>query len=265
MAKEHPAREQLIRDLSTILGYHTHLGIRTYPDSQELHTFLQRVPNNIRIDTGPLAAIRPGRRQKKTEMVENVDLRLADIEEEISLCHACPLHLERIFPVVGEDSTKVRLLVVGDWLVVPPGDERVVTRKFGEEEDRMLSRMFAAIALPRHSTYVTNVIKCALPENQQRPTAENIEICLSHLKRQIKALKPEVICAMGVVAAKVLLNKTQPLSALRGCFHDCLVHENWKVPLLATYHPEYLLKNPEMKKAAWGDLQMLAKKMGLMS
>jgi len=264
MDKEHGTGQQLLAELSTILKYHRQLGIASYPEAGKLQAFLNRRPSEAAGETGAkLPPEIPSRKPKNTTDAENVVLRLADIEEEIRACRACPLHLERLFPIVGDGGDTIRLLVVGDWLAAGSGAEKPVNRKFGDEEDQMLARMLTAIKLPRQAVYVTNVIKCALPENRQ-PTADHVQQCLSHLQRQIKALKPECICAMGMVAVRVMLNKSQPLSALRGNFHRYFVTENWTVPLLATYHPKFLLQNPEMKKAAWSDLQMLAKKMGLL-
>jgi uracil-DNA glycosylase family 4 len=174
------------------------------------------------------------------------------------------LHQWRLFSILGKEERKTKLLIVGDWLEVPAGSETKRESKFGEEEDQMLARMLTAINLSPHQVYVTNCIKCAVSADAQ-PKTEHVLRCFSHLQREIKAIKPEFICAMGVIPARCLLQKSQSLSHLRGKFHEYRVAENWTIPLLATYHPKFLLQNPEMKKAAWADLQLLAKKMGLMS
>jgi DNA polymerase len=126
----------------------------------------------------------------------------------------------------------------------------------------MLARMLAAINLPVAEVFITNVIKCAVPATCQ-PQAGHVQSCVSYLRRQIAALAPELICTMGMVAARVIVEKSQPLSRLRGRFHDYEVTPGVRIPVLTTYHPSYLLQNPEMKAATWTDLQLLAKQLGL--
>ncbi|HBG18903.1 MAG TPA: uracil-DNA glycosylase, partial [Desulfobulbaceae bacterium] len=178
--------------------------------------------------------------------------------EEVVACRACDLHKQRIYPVVGRGPEKVRLMIVGDWLSageeggLPPG------QLFGVEQDRMLARMLSAINLPVEEVFIGNVIKCAVPAIVQ-PQAVHVQSCVSYLRRQIVALAPEAILAMGMVAARVILEKSQPLSRLRGRFHDFEAAPGVRIPVLVTYHPTYLLQNPEMKAATWADLQLLAR------
>ena len=96
------------------------------------------------------------------------------------------------------------------------------------------------------------------------PRLRTCKVVSPYLRRQIVALRPEVICTMGMVTARAVLQKSQPLSKLRGQFHEYMVEKEWTIPVIATYHPTYLLQNPEMKQATWTDLQLLAKRMGLM-
>jgi DNA polymerase len=129
-------------------------------------------------------------------------------------------------------------------------------------QDQMLSRMLMAINLSAKDVFITNVIKCAVPGSCQ-PQATHVQSCVSYLRRQILALLPEVICTMGTVAARAVLQRSQPLSRLRGQFHEYEVGKEQTIPVIPTYHPTYLLQNPEMKQATWADLQLLAKRMGL--
>jgi DNA polymerase len=122
--------------------------------------------------------------------------------------------------------------------------------------------MLLAINLSADDVFITNVIKCAVPGTCQ-PQATHVQSCVSFLRRQIVALHPEIICTMGTVAARAVLERSQPLSRLRGQFHEYEVEKGETIPVIATYHPSYLLQNPEMKQATWADLQLLAKRMGL--
>ena len=122
----------------------------------------------------------------------------------------------------------------------------------------MLARMLTAIGLTGDEVFVTNVIKCGLAKDCQ-PAAEHIRICLSFLQRQIVLIQPQIVLAMGMVATKALLDRPESLSQLRGKILDFTASDGRAIPLLATFHPSYLLQNPEMKKATWTDLQILAK------
>ena len=124
----------------------------------------------------------------------------------------------------------------------------------------MLQRMLAAINLSPDDAFISNVIKCGVDASVQ-PKAENIAACLSYLHRQIAAISPQVICAMGIVAARSILQISQPLSQLRGRFHNYRQGDIRTIPVMATYHPTFLLQNPEMKKATWEDLQAIAKEL----
>lgn len=151
-------------------------------------------------------------------------------------------------------------MLIGHWLPVPEHftggiDETV----FGLQEDQMLARMLAAIHLTAEEVFVTNIIKCGVGPGIQ-PQAEHIDACSSYLQRQIKATAPELICTMGMVATRALLRLSQPLSRLRGRFHIYQGSDGREIPLLPTFHPNYLLQNPEMKKATWLDLQALEKR-----
>jgi DNA polymerase len=137
----------------------------------------------------------------------------------------------------------------------------------GREEDRqgvpfvgaagqLLTKIIAAIKLRREDVYICNIIKCRPPGNRN-PAPEEIKACFPFLKRQLAVIQPEFICALGTFAAQVLLGTSTPISRLRGAFH---MYQGIKV--LPTYHPAYLLRNPEKKRAVWEDMQLLMQAMG---
>ena len=152
-------------------------------------------------------------------------------------------------------------MIVGDWLA--GGDANLPAGQiFGVAQEQMLNRMLAAINLPPENVFITNVIKCAIPESTQ-PKASHVLSCVSFLRRQIAVINPEVICTMGMIAARAVLDRPHSLSQLREQFHDYAVEDGRSIPVITTYHPTYLLRNPEMKMATWTDLQTLAKRLGL--
>lgn len=244
--------------LKSLLAYHRASGIDDYPRNDDIQAFLRFQPSPV-VPRQPVGGeIYPDRRKMAAARNTQLPVSLAEIADEVAICRACDLHKQRLYPVAGRGPEKVRLLLVGDWLAgdehghLPPG------QLFGVEQDLMLARMLAAIHLPISDVFITNVIKCAVPSTCQ-PQACHVQSCVSYLRRQIMVLAPELICTMGMVAARAVLEKSQPLSRLRGRLHEYEVAQDVKIPVITTYHPTYLLQNPEMKTATWTDLQFLAR------
>lgn len=257
-------RNELLRGLRVQLEYHELLGLPAYPKSKELLSFLQKQPQVLplspNLEEGTHSHISE---IKSTDVqIDQPTVSLEEIAEEVKSCKACSLHQERIYPVPGQGGDNVRLMIVGDWLAASERGELPAGHIFGESQDDMLGKMLEAINIPRQDVFITNVIKCAVGCNFQ-PQAVHVQTCVSFLRRQIASIKPDLICTMGMVAARAILEKSQPLSRLRSQFHDYSPTQGMKIPVIATYHPTYLLQNPEMKRATWADLQLLAKKLGL--
>jgi uracil-DNA glycosylase len=177
---------------------------------------------------------------------------------EITGCRNCPLHHERVVATPGSGALRPKVLVVGEWLRVPAAQNVPAGMLFGVEEDRMLDRMTAAIGLTADDVFVTNIIKCAVPE-AVRPAEEQAAVCAAYAKQQIELLAPTLVLAMGTMAARILTGVERPLSVLRGRVSGCRLASGNEVSLVATYHPSFLLQNPEMKQAAWADLQLVLK------
>jgi len=267
-------RKKFLTAVRSILSYHEILGIEDYSGNEMLARFLKpRAPKALTEVLQREAAVTEGRKDgavtppgvgpHKGEPAKPL-LSLEDITAEVAACTACALHQQRLYPVAGRGhgNGPVRLMVIGDWLS-PMGEESLAPGLLlGREQDLMLSRMLKAISLSVEKVYITNIIKCAIPCAVQ-PQAAHVDSCISFLRRQISLLEPEVICTMGPVTARALLGKTQPLSSIRGKFHDYRISDSKVIPVLPTYHPTFLLQNPDMKKATWLDLQLLAKKLGL--
>lgn len=257
-------KHHFLTGLKSLLSYHLTTGIDRYPKGTESAAFLAYHPVPAGSALRSVAQVEPNRgsvalgRVRKTP--EKSALRLADIAEEVATCHACDLHKQRLYPVAGRGPEQVRLLIVGDWLASDGQGRLPQGQIFGVEQDLMLARMLSAIQLPLDLVFITNVIKCAVPATCQ-PQANHVQSCVSFLHRQIALLMPELICTMGMVAARTILGKSQPLSGLRGRLHVCEVGRDVNIPVIATYHPTYLLQNSEMKTATWSDLQLLAREL----
>ena len=254
---------QLLQDIQGVLAYHQVSSIDSYPASSELNSFFG-IPDPKEVIVIPEDCVKPQQKDLPKSRQETTVInqtRLADIAEEVMRCGNCSLSRQQTSASAGRGmGNEIRLFIVGHWL--PVSDQSGVQPVFGYEEDRMLERMLAAIHLPMEEVFVTNVIKCGVGPDVQ-PQAEHIETCSSYLRRQIGAAAPELICTMGMVATRALLKRSQPLSRLRGRFYDYPGPDGKEIPLLPTFHPGYLLQNPEMKQATWSDLQALAKRLRL--
>ena len=243
---------EIVDDLRSLIAYHHTLGIEGYPgDASRLPLLERRGETPVGVKTLP--------QQRKVPSL--VSETLQDIGAEIDGCRSCDLHARRVVPVPGRGGTpQARLLVVGGWLTVPEQELLPPGTIFGLEEDRMLSRMLEAIHLAPGAVFVSNILKCGLPVSCQ-PVAANIHCCLAYLRRQIAVIAPEVICCMGTIATRALLDLPQSLSQLRGRYHVYTVLDGRQIPLMPTYHPSYLLQAAEMKSETWKDLQLIEKKL----
>jgi DNA polymerase len=162
-------------------------------------------------------------------------------------CKKCGLCESRKQAVPGEGAHNARLVVVGEG---PGATEDETGRPFVGRAGELLDDILKAISLPRETVFICNVVKCRPPANRT-PQPDEIEACVPYLYRQLDVIKPAVILAMGGTAAGTLLNSKQPLGAMRG-----LVHEFRGIPLVVTYHPAALLRNPNWKKPTWDDVRI---------
>ncbi len=173
---------------------------------------------------------------------------LAEIRDEIGDCRRCKLCSTRKNIVFGTGSPTAALMFVGE---APGADEDAQGQPFVGRAGQLLTKMINAMGLSREEVYIANIIKCRPPENRN-PQPEEIASCKPFLEKQIEAIRPKVICALGTFSAQTLLETQQKISALRGKFH-----EYHGVKVLPTFHPAYLLRNPNEKKSVWEDLQKI--------
>ncbi len=178
---------------------------------------------------------------------------LEQIRSDIGDCRRCKLSNSRKNIVFGAGSLAARLVLVGEG----PGFEEDKTGKpFVGAAGKLLTKIVQAINLTREQVYICNIIKCRPPGNRN-PDPDEIQACFPFLERQIAVIKPDFICALGIVATQTLLETKKPISKLRGRFHDYN-----GIKLLPTYHPAYLLRNPDKKRDVWDDMKKLMNEMG---
>jgi uracil-DNA glycosylase family 4 len=188
----------------------------------------------------------PRQSQPQTQPTESLEV----IREDIGDCQRCTLCRSRTRIVFGAGSPQARLMFIGEG---PGQDEDRAGEPFVGAAGQLLTRIIAAINLRRDEVYIANVVKCRPPENRP-PEPDEIATCFPFLRRQIAAIRPLFICTLGASAAQTLLGTTEPISRLRGRFFD---YEGIRV--LPTFHPAYLLRNPEKKREVWEDMQRLMK------
>jgi uracil-DNA glycosylase family 4 len=175
---------------------------------------------------------------------------LEAVREELGDCRRCSLGGLRRRLVFGEGNPRAELVFVGE---APGADEDAQGRPFVGRAGQLLTKIIVAMGLKREDVYICNILKCRPPENRN-PQPEEIAACEPFLIRQLGAIRPRVICALGSFAAHTLLKSEAPISVLRGRFQTYQ-----GIPLMPTYHPAYLLRNPGAKKQVWEDVQMIMK------
>ena len=177
------------------------------------------------------------------------------LRERVASCRACRLCESRTQTVFGVGHPRAHCMIVGE---APGENEDLQGEPFVGAAGRLLDRMLPAIGLtraeapPAQQVYIANTLKCRPPRNRN-PEPDELARCSAYLHRQIELVQPRLLLAMGRFAVQTLLESTEPIGRLRGRVH------RWRgLPVVVTYHPAYLLRNPADKARAWADLCLAA-------
>jgi len=231
------------QDIKTILNFFQSLGIERLP---------------IEIPTGKdlLAVTKskdsefkaPEPRTLNPELSSSHDKKAAlkKLREEIGECQRCKLSKERKHIVFGEGSPDAGLMFIGE---APGKEEDIQARPFVGDAGKLLTRMIEKMGLAREDVYIGNIVKCRPPLNRD-PEEDEMKTCSPFIDRQIEIISPKVIVSLGRVSAQTLIATKIPISKLRGRFY-----EYKGIPLMPTFHPAYLLRNPKDKWLVWEDMQ----------
>jgi uracil-DNA glycosylase family 4 len=211
---------ELISDLKTYLEYLKGMGIVSLPASE----------------------------MKADEPSQSTMITLKDVRKELGDCKRCKLHRGRKTIVFGEGNEKATLMLIGEG---PGYDEDVQGRPFVGKAGQLLTKILQSINLPREEVYIANIIKCRPPQNRN-PELDEIQSCSPFLMKQIHVIQPKIICALGTFSTQTLLKTDAKITALRGKVYDL---EGIKV--MPTYHPAFLLRNPERKREVWEDMKKI--------
>jgi DNA polymerase len=174
------------------------------------------------------------------------DRLLKAVEQEVIACTRCPLYRTRTHNVFADGTSRARLVFVGE---APGREEDLQGKPFVGAAGRLLTKMIEAMGLRREEVYICNVLKDR-PPNNRIPQPDEIEACRSYLVEQLAIIQPRVICTLGAIAAKALLGMGVSITKIRGQRHECQ-----GLAVIPTFHPAYLLRNPDAKKLVWQDLK----------
>ncbi len=189
-----------------------------------------------------------GSEDKGFESVASRELELAQLGQQVETCQRCRLAQSRSRVVFGSGSVQARLMVIGEG----PGEEE--DRRglpFVGRAGELLTRILASIDLKREQVYIANVVKCRPPKNRE-PLPDEVAACRSYLEHQIELVKPAILLLLGRVAAQTLLGVPDSLARLRGSWFEVR-----GIPTRVTYHPAALLRNPQLKRPTWEDVQLV--------
>jgi len=172
------------------------------------------------------------------------------LEQTVAVCTRCELHRTRTQTVFGVGNRQAEWMFVGE---APGAEEDRRGEPFVGRAGKLLDAMLAAVGRARKDVYIANVLKCRPPNNRD-PHGEEVQQCGPYLLRQIDLVRPRLLVAMGRFAAQSLLHTNRPIGKLRG---EVFEHAASGIPLVVTYHPAYLLRNPLDKRKAWQDLCLI--------
>lgn len=204
----------------------------------------------VAVPPEPVAASAP-RQASATEPVPPsapvAELDWASLQARVAQCRGCALCESRTQTVFGVGDRRASWMIVGE---APGAEEDRQGQPFVGRSGQLLDAMLLAAGFDRKDVFIANVLKCRPPANRD-PGAAEAAACIDYLHRQIELVAPDLIIAVGKVAAQRLLDTTEPLGKIRGRVHQIA---RVKAPVVVTYHPAYLLRSPSQKRKAWEDL-----------
>ncbi len=223
--------KEILRDIRNLLEYHESLGLKEIPLDMIAARTKKKSRRRGGVAHGPAQA-------------------LEELRADIGECTRCRLHHGRTHLVFGVGDPRADLMFIGEG---PGRDEDIQGEPFVGRAGQLLTRIIEAMGFKRKDVYIANIVKCRPPQNRV-PAADEAAICLPFLVRQVEIIKPRVIVCLGSVAVQHLLQTEAKITRLRGQWQE------WRgIPVMPTYHPAFLLRNPNMKKPVWEDMQEVMK------
>jgi len=182
-----------------------------------------------------------------------IDNSLDVIRNTLGDCKRCKLHKGRKNIVFGEGNPRAEIMFIGEG---PGAEEDIQGRPFVGDAGRLLTSLIEKMGFKREDVYIGNIVKCRPPGNRD-PEEDEVSACIQFIRSQIEAISPKVIVSLGRVSSQTLLETKTPISKLRGVFYQYC-----GIPLMPTFHPAYLLRNPKDKRLVWEDALKVLKLLG---
>jgi DNA polymerase len=244
-------RSDIFKDVKVLLEFYGALGIESIPVALQEETSSHDLPRrSSRKDRGE------GRAQAggfTSHLSGETESQLAALREELGECVRCRLSKDRKSIVFGEGNPDARLMFIGE---APGREEDLQGRPFVGDAGMLLTRLIERMGLRRSDVYIANIVKCRPPMNRD-PEKDEIATCRSFIERQIEIIRPEVIVTLGRIALQTLMDRPDiKITGARGNFFDFK-----GIPVMPTFHPAYLLRNPKDKWLTWTDAQKVMKRL----
>lgn len=236
----------IAEDIKTILYFYHSLGFERLPINCSLKFKVpsSKSENKENSELNSSRVTRNASRDKKAA--------LGELRQEIGDCQMCKLSKGRKNIVFGEGNPDAVLMFIGE---APGREEDIQARPFVGDAGKLLTRLIEKMGFKREDVYIGNIVKCRPPLNRD-PEEEEMRTCSPFIDRQIEIISPRVIVSLGRISAQTLINTKIPISRLRGRFY-----EYKGIPLMPTFHPAYLLRNPKDKWLVWEDIQKVLEKL----
>ncbi len=241
-------RERLIRKLSRIQAF----GEKVLFFVEETRPLPSRHEVDQSTSAGAGAAASPTEgapaTPRFTPAERELERRWHELEAQVNVCTLCRLCQTRTHAVFGSGTRRTRVFIIGEG---PGEQEDRQAEAFVGRAGQLLTKILKAIGFERDEVFITNIVKCRPPQNRA-PLPDEVAACAPYLEAQLAMVDPVVILTLGASATQALLGIAVPISRLRG-----RVHLHRGIPVIPTYHPAALLRNPEYKRPTWEDVQLL--------
>jgi uracil-DNA glycosylase family 4 len=237
--KDISKKAYIVENIKNILEFYQTLGFESLPINFPLRN--KALTSSVNLS------------QSRSKPTLDKEAALKALREEIGDCRRCKLSNRRTNIVFGEGNPGARLLFIGE---APGREEDLQARPFVGDAGMLLTRLIERMGFKRKDVYIANIVKCRPPMNRD-PELDEIEKCRGFIERQIEIINPAVIMCLGRISVQTLMGNTKlKITAIRGNFFD------YKgIPLMPTFHPAYLIRNPKDKWLTWGDAQKVIEKL----
>ena len=244
----------IAEDIRTILTFYRSLGFERLPIdcsskfkdnfSSKFRVPSSKLKNGERPEVDLSCAADRGLRDKKAALEE--------LRKEIGECARCKLSKGRKNVVFGEGDPDACLMFIGE---APGREEDIQARPFVGDAGKLLTRLIEKVGLAREKVYIGNIVKCRPPQNRD-PEEDEMTTCSAFIDRQIEIISPRIIVSLGRISSQTLMRTKVPITKLRGRFY-----EYRGIPVMPTFHPAYLLRNPKDKWLVWEDVQKVMERL----